>query len=97
MAGAVEPVPTPARNFGAALRRGSARDAAAALATAWHLATLVGMRITPRVRMRSMALVLSVAAVLVMGGSLATAAAVRVVERATANEPASLPTTRARG
>ena len=41
--------------------------------------------------MRSMALVLSVAAVLVMGGSLATAAAVRVVERATANEPASLP------
>ena len=97
MAGvAREPVPTPARNFGAALRRGSARDAAAALATAWHLATLVGMRITPRVRMRSMALVLSVAAVLVMGGSLATAAAVRVVERATANEPASLPTARAR-
>jgi hypothetical protein len=87
----VEPVPTPARTLVTSLRGHSIVDAAAAVATAWHLATVSGRRIAPSVRMRSMALVLSVAAVLAMGGSLATAAAVRVVERAVANQQDTVP------
>ena len=81
-----EPVPTPARTFAIALRNRSLGDAAAAIATAWHVATLRGGRIGPRARMRSLALVLSVVAVLAMGGSFATAAAVRVVEHARSND-----------
>ena len=87
---AAEPVPTPTRTFALAVRGRSMHDAAAAVATAWHLATLPGSWIGPRVRMRSLALVLGVAAVLATGGSLAAAAAVRVVEHATSNDQGAI-------
>jgi hypothetical protein len=81
-----EPRPTPTSTLIAALRRGALRDASAAVLTAWHLGTWRGWQIAPGVRMRSLALVFSVIAVLGISGSLAAAGAVRVVEQATANE-----------
>jgi uncharacterized membrane protein YgcG len=71
------PAPTPARSFIGALR-GSLDDAVASLAVAWHLATVRSWSVAPRVRARSIALVLAVASVLATG-SLVAAAAVRVV------------------
>jgi hypothetical protein len=72
------PPPTPTRTFLCAVRSSAARDAVAALWVAWHLGTVRRWHIAPRVRARSFALVLAVAAVLGTG-SLAAAAAVRVV------------------
>ncbi|MEP6638306.1 MAG: hypothetical protein ABJC39_03070 [Chloroflexota bacterium] len=72
------PLPTPTRNFTAALRAGALRDAGSAIVVAWHLATVRTWQVAPRVRARSIALVLAVATMLATG-SLATAAAVRIV------------------
>lgn len=74
---AQESAPTPARTFLSAARGRSVRDAASVLWVAWHLGTVRSWRIAPGVRVRSIALVLAVAAVLGTG-SLATAAALRV-------------------
>ena len=71
------PAPTPARSLVGAVRGWSLDDAVASLAVAWHLATVRSWSIAPRVRARSMALVLAVASVLATG-SLVAAAAVRV-------------------
>jgi hypothetical protein len=87
---ALAPLPTPTRTFVAALRAGAARDAVAAVRVAWHLGTVRRWPVAPRVRARSFALVLAVASVLATG-SLAAAAAVRVVvphiEPAPATDP----------
>ena len=72
------PAPTPARSFAGAVRGWSLDDALASLAVAWHLGTVRSWSVAPRVRARSMALVLAVASVLATG-SLVAAAAVRVV------------------
>jgi hypothetical protein len=72
-----EPAPTPTRSFMAALRARSPRDAGSALWVAWHLGTVRRWSVDPRVRVRSMALVLAVSGVL-MTGSLAAAGVVRV-------------------
>lgn len=72
------PRPTPTRAFALALGRGSARDAAAAVWVAWHLATGRRAIIAPRVRVRSLGLVLGVLLTLV-GVSLVGAATARVV------------------
>jgi len=69
--------PTPARSFISALRGWSWPDAVASLSVAWHLATMRGGSVAPRVRARSLALVLAVASVLATG-SIVAAAAVRV-------------------
>ena len=71
------PQPTPTRAFGWSLRAGAWGDARASLWVAWHLATARGWPVAPRVRARSMALVLAVATVLA-AGSLVAAAAVQV-------------------
>jgi len=75
---ALAPPPTPTRTFVSALRVGAVGDAVAALSVAWHLGTVRRWDVAPRVRARSFALVLAVASVLATG-SLAAAAAVRVV------------------
>ncbi|HEX6868648.1 MAG TPA: hypothetical protein VF119_07570 [Candidatus Limnocylindrales bacterium] len=72
------PQPTPARAFATAIRSGTWGDAWASLSVAWHLATVRGSPVAPRVRARSMALVVAVAAVLATS-SLVGAAAVRMV------------------
>jgi hypothetical protein len=72
------PAPTPAGAFIVALKGGACRDAADSLAVAWHLATVRGSSVAPRVRARSMALVLAVATVLATA-SLVAAAAVQTV------------------
>ena len=69
--------PTPVRSFMSALRGWSWPDAVASLWVAWHLATVRGVSVAPRVRARSLALVLAVASVLATG-SIVAAAAVRV-------------------
>jgi hypothetical protein len=69
--------PTPVRAFGWSLRARAWRDALASLLVAWHLGTVRGWSVAPRVRARSMALVLAVASVLATG-SIVAAAAVRV-------------------
>ena len=69
--------PTPARSFIGALRGWSWPDAVASLSVAWHLATTRGGSVAPRVRARSLGLVLAVASVLATG-SIVAAAAVRV-------------------
>jgi hypothetical protein len=74
--------PSASRAFLAAARAGSARDALAALGTAWHLFTVRQWVIAPRVRLRAAALVLSVVGALTLGASLAAAAAIHVIEQA---------------
>jgi eukaryotic-like serine/threonine-protein kinase len=71
------PAPTPVRAFGWSLRTRAGRDALASLLVAWHLGTVRAWSVAPRVRARSMALVLAVASVLATG-SIVAAAAVRV-------------------
>jgi uncharacterized membrane protein YgcG len=71
------PGPTPVRTFGWSLRAGAWRDAVTSLLVAWHLGTVRTWPVAPRVRARSMALVLAVASVLATG-SIVAAAAVRV-------------------
>jgi hypothetical protein len=73
-----ESPPTPTRAFVSAVRDRSVPNAASALWVAWHLGTVRNWRISPRVRVRSIALVLSVALALGIG-SIATGAAVQVV------------------
>lgn len=73
-----ESPPTPTRAFVSAVRERSVPNAASALWVAWHLGTVRNWRIGPRVRVRSIALVLSVALALGIG-SIATGAAVQVV------------------
>lgn len=72
------PDPTPSRSFLGALRGRSPGDALSSLAVAWHLATVRSWSIAPRVRARSMALVLAVTSVLATGSLVAAAAAVNV-------------------
>lgn len=72
-----EATPTPTRTLMSALRARSVGDAGAALWVAWHLGTVRRWRVAPRVRARSIALVVAVALAL-PSGSFATAAAVRV-------------------
>src|SRR5262249_32701962 len=72
-----EDAPSPARSLRMAFRRRSARDAGSAIWVAWHLGTVRRWTIPRRVRVRSIALVLSVACVLGTG-SLAAASALRV-------------------
>lgn len=76
---AVAPSPTPTRTFLAAIRAGAARDAGAALSVAWHVGTVRSWYIAPRVRTRSLALLLGVVTLLGMGSLAAAAAAVHVV------------------
>lgn len=71
------PPPTPVRNFGWSLRARAWRDATSSLVVAWHLGTVRTWPVAPRVRARSIALVLAVASVLATG-SIVAAAAVRV-------------------
>lgn len=75
---ALVPAPTPTRSFVASMRTRTLRDAVATLWVAWHLGTVRGWHVAPRVRARSFALVLAVASVLTTG-SLAAAAAVHSV------------------
>jgi uncharacterized membrane protein YgcG len=82
-----QPMPSPTRALLVAVRRLSVRDAGSALWVAWHIGTARGWRIGPRVRVRSMALVFSVVALLAVSGSLAAAGASQVIERATTQEP----------
>lgn len=72
------PLPTPTRSLAAAVRQGALRDGVSTILVAWHLATVRTWPVAPRVRARSFALVFAVAALLATG-SLATAAAVRIV------------------
>lgn len=74
-----EPPPTPTGTFVAAVRARSVRHAVSSLWVAWHLATVRGWTIAPRVRARSFALVLSVMCILAMSASLVAAAAQQVV------------------
>jgi hypothetical protein len=69
--------PSPTRSFLEAIRAGAGRDAAAALWVAWHLGT-AGDPVAPRVRARSLALVIAVATILA-SGSMVAASAARVV------------------
>ena len=90
------PLPTPVRTFGWSLRARAWRDAVSSLLVAWHLGTVRGWSVAPRVRARSMALVLAVASVLATG-SLVAAAAVRVAvpnddRRPPITTPATIPT-----
>src|ERR1700730_617134 len=62
-----ESLPTPTRTFLSAVRSLSTRDAAGALWVAWHLGTARAWPVAPGVRVRSMALVLSVACALGAG------------------------------
>lgn len=87
-----EPRPSPGRGLFSALRVMSLGEAASALWTAWHLATLRGNAIGPGVRARSLALVLSAAALLGVGGSLAAASAVRIAQRAITQEQGEVRT-----
>ena len=75
---ALMPSPSPTRSFLVAIRMGSGRDAVAALVVAWHLATQRDWPVTPRVRARSLALVLAVASILATG-SMVAASAARVI------------------
>jgi hypothetical protein len=75
---ATVPTPTTTRTFLSAVRRLAWHDAVAALWAAWHLGTVRRWHVAPRVRARSLALVLAVASVLATG-SLAAAGAVTVV------------------
>jgi hypothetical protein len=86
----VVPSPTPTRTFLAAIRAASVRDAFAALWVAWHLGTVRRWPVAPRVRARSFALVLAVASILATG-SLAAAAAVRVVAPQVEGAPLTAP------
>src|SRR5689334_2241124 len=86
------PAPTPARSFMGALRGWSLDDAMASLAVAWHLATVRTWSVAPRVRARSMALVLAVVTVLATG-SLVAAAAVRVAAPFAADDHHMAPPT----
>jgi len=70
--------PSPTRSFVEAIRTGSGRDAVAALGVAWHLATQRDWPVAPRVRARSLALVLAVASILATG-SMVAASAARVI------------------
>jgi hypothetical protein len=89
------PSPAPARAFGRALRAGAWRDAVAIISVAWHLGTVRAWSVAPRVRARSLALVLGVASVLATG-SIVAAAAVRVaVPDEHRLPPASTPETQA--
>jgi hypothetical protein len=72
------PAPTPTHTFFGAIRALAFRDALSALVVAWHLGTVRGWPIALRVRVRSVALVMAVVAMLGMG-TLAAAAAVQVV------------------
>ncbi len=76
---ALTPSPSPTRSFLVAIRSGSGHDAVAALVVAWHLATLRDWPVTPRVRARSLALVLAVAAILATGSMVAASAARMIV------------------
>jgi uncharacterized membrane protein YgcG len=67
--------PSPTRSFLVAIRTGSVRDALTALTVAWHLATQRDWPVAPRVRARSLALVLGVATVLGTGSIMAASAA----------------------
>lgn len=69
--------PSPTRSFLEAVRSGAGRDAAAALSVAWHLGT-ADDSVGPRVRARSLALVIAVASILA-SGSLVAASAARVI------------------
>jgi uncharacterized membrane protein YgcG len=75
------PAPTPVRAFGWSLRARSWRDALASLAVAWHLGTVRRWSVAPRIRARSMALLLAVTSVLATGSLVAAATAVRVAAR----------------
>jgi hypothetical protein len=69
--------PSPTRSFLEAVRSGAGRDAAAALSVAWHLGTARGT-VAPRVRARSLALIIAVASILA-SGSMVAASAARVI------------------
>ena len=88
---AVTSAPTPTRTFLAAVRVGALREAAAALWVAWHLSTVRGWHVGPRVRARSFALVLAVVFVLGTGSIAATAAVHAVVRNPTERAPAADP------
>ena len=75
---ALMPRPTTTRSFLEAVRTGDLRDAAAVVSVAWHLGTERGWPVGPRVRARSLALVIAVATVLATG-SMVAASAVRVI------------------
>jgi len=91
-----QPAPTPVRSFGWSLRARAWDEAVASLRVAWHLGTVRAWSVAPRVRARSMALVLAVASVLATGSLVAAAAAVRVAvpnddQRAPVTTPATNP------
>ncbi len=69
--------PSPTRSFIEAVRSGAGHDAATALSVAWHLGTARDP-VAPRVRARSLALVIAVASILA-SGSMVAASAARVV------------------
>ena len=72
------PQPSPTRTFLEGIHLRSVRTAASALIVAWHLGTVRTWPIAPRVRARSLALVMAVAFVF-GSATLAAAAAVSVV------------------
>lgn len=79
---AAGPRPTPARAFAEAARRGHPRDALAALATAWRLATLRSMRVPVRTRVQAAALALGVGGAMAMSGAVALASVANVAQQA---------------
>ena len=76
-----EPKPTPARVFVRSLLALRPGAAVAALATAWHLAFGHTRAIPSVVRFQSLTLLLVLAVVVGTGGTLATAGALRVIDR----------------
>ncbi|MEA2026957.1 MAG: hypothetical protein U9O18_09740, partial [Chloroflexota bacterium] len=76
-----EPKPTPARVFVRSLLALRPGAAVATLATAWHLAFGRTRAIPSLVRFQSLTLLLVLAVVVGTGGTLATAGALRVIDR----------------
>jgi hypothetical protein len=68
-----EPRPRPARVSISSIAHLSFRDAAAALSTGWRLTTEADRTITPRGQVNSSAVLLTIVAVLAVGGSFAAA------------------------
>ena len=93
---AAEPRPTPSRAFLAAVRRLAPTDAAAALLTAWRLATLRGRPIALGVRVRAAGLALGVGGLLATSGAVALASVAGVANDVVVrlNTPAQVEPTR---
>jgi len=87
-----EPKPTPARVFLRSLLGLRLSAAMAALATAWHLAFGRTRTIPSLVRIQSLTLLLVLAVVVGTGGTLATAGALRMIDRPTDPTTPPLPT-----